>query len=86
MKNWGRNKIENELKHRGISKKCIQLGLKEIDESDYRKTLVQLLKKKEKSVTETNPFKKRSKVAVFATGKGYEPELVWSLVMDLWPE
>lgn len=86
MKKWGRNKIENELKHRGISTRCIQIGLKEIDGPDYRKALVQLLKKKASSITESNPFKKRNKIAGFAIGKGYESEMVWTMVMDLWPD
>ncbi len=86
MKHWGRNKIENELKHRGISKRCIQTGLNEIDDSDYRQTLVQLIKKKSGLVEETNLFKKRDKVARFVIGKGYEPELVWRVVMDIIPD
>ena len=85
MKKWGRNKIENELKQRGIGSKCIQIGLKEIDERDYRKTLTQLVGKKALTAPEENLFKKRSKVANFVVGKGYEPELVWSLILDLLP-
>ena len=86
MKHWGKNKIENQLKFRGISKRCIQTGLKEIDDSDYRKELQRQLRKKSESTTETNIFKKRDKVARFAIGKGYEPELVWTYVMDLMPD
>ena len=86
MKKWGKNKIENELKHRGITPRCIQTGLKEIDTSDYRKTLVQLIKKKAQLVSEPNPFKKRNKIASFVIGKGYEHDLVWSQIMDLFPD
>lgn len=86
MKKWGRNKIENELKQRDISKRCIQIGLKEIDEMDYRKALLDLIKKKNKTITEANPFKRRNKLAVFLIGKGYEPELVWNYLMDFLPD
>jgi regulatory protein len=86
MKHWGKNKIENALSFRGISKRCIQTGLKEIDDSDYRKELQQQLRKKIKSTEETNLFKKRDKVARFAIGKGYEPELVWTYLKDLLPD
>ena len=86
MKQWGKNKIVNELNFRGISKRCVQIGLKEIDDSDYRKTLQQLIKKKSKTVTESNLFKKRDKVARYVIGKGFEPELVWTAVMDLLPD
>lgn len=45
MKKWGRVKIKHELKAQGLTKNCIQRGLDEIDPTDYRKTLQQLLKK-----------------------------------------
>ncbi len=86
IKHWGKNKIENELKKRGISTRCIQTGLKEIDGPDYRKTLKQLIAKKTRSLTEQNLFKKRDKVARFVIGKGYEPELAWAFVKDLIPD
>ena len=83
MKHWGKNKIVNELSFRGISKRCIQTGLKEIDDGDYRKELQRQLKKKLQTTSEENPYKKRDKVARYAIGKGYEPEMVWSYLMDL---
>lgn len=82
-KHWGKTKIENELKFKGISKRCIQTGLKEIDARDYRKTLVKLIKKKNETLTEPNLFKRRNKIGKFVIGKGYEAELVWSMVMEV---
>lgn len=86
IKHWGKNKIENELKFKGISKRCIQTGLREIDDLDYRKKLTQLIKKKNQTLSEPNPFKRRHKIGMFVIGKGYEAELVWSLLMDLIPD
>jgi regulatory protein len=86
IKHWGKTKIEIELKRRGISKRCIQTGLQEIDDVDYRKELKHQLNKKIKTTAEANLFKKRDKVARYAIGKGYEPELVWQYVMDLLPD
>lgn len=83
IKHWGKTKIENVLKFKGLSKRCIQSGLKEIDERDYRKTLVQLIKKKNQTLDEPNVFKRRHKLAKFVIGKGYESELVWIVVMDV---
>ena len=85
IKHWGKNKIENELKFKGISKRCIQTGLKEIDFRDYRKALTQLIKKKNQTLVEPNIFKRRDRVSKFVIGKGYEAELVWSVVMELIP-
>jgi regulatory protein len=80
MKKWGRKKIVHELEALGVTPRCIRTGLQAIDDSDYRKTLKELLKKKLAQTSEPNEFKKRDKVARFAIGKGYEPEAVWELL------
>jgi len=83
IKKWGRLKIIRGLESQGLTKKCISRGLNEIDLSDYRKTLKGLLIKKADQTEESNLFKKRDKVAKFAIGKGYEPEIVWEMIKDL---
>ena len=83
MQKWGKLKIKNELEFMGLTKNCIQRGLKEIEAGDYSKTLKALIKKKASESKEENPFKKRDKVARFAIGKGYEPDMVWECVKDL---
>lgn len=86
MKKWGKLKIEQELKSRGLTERCIRSGLQEIDAADYRKSLVLVVRKKIKETHEHNLLAKRNKVARFAIGKGYEPELVWETVKDELPE
>ena len=39
IKYWGRNKIKNHLKFKGVSEKLINSSFDEIDEDDYKKTL-----------------------------------------------
>lgn len=85
MKKWGRVKIQHELEGMGLTKNCIQRGLREIDPGDYRKTLKTLLEKKLREVAEPNAFKRRDKVARFAIAKGYEPDMVWEYLKDLLP-
>lgn len=80
MKKWGRLKIKNELEQLGLTKRCIERGLKEIEQPDYMHELKTLLKKKWLSVKEENLFRKRDKVARYAIMKGYEPELVWEFI------
>ncbi len=82
MKKWGRNKIAHVLEAHKVTPRCIQKGLDEIDEREYIKTLRNLLKKKLSQNEGTNLFKKRDKVARFAIGKGYEPELVWGILKE----
>ena len=83
MQKWGRNKIINELEAQGVTSRCIRMGLKEIDDADYLKTLRALLKKKFSQTEETNPFKKRDKTARFVIAKGYEPELTWAILKEI---
>ncbi|HMR57680.1 MAG TPA: regulatory protein RecX [Cyclobacteriaceae bacterium] len=86
MKKWGRLKIKNELEFLGLTKNCIRQGLKELDDADYIKTLKSIVVKKAGAVADENIFSKRDKVARYAIGKGYEPELVWGLVKELFPD
>jgi regulatory protein len=86
IKKWGRVKIKHELKALGLTKNCIQRGLNEIESADYSKTLKALIKKKASESKESNPFKKRDKIARFVIGKGYEAELVWEYVRDILPD
>lgn len=80
IKKWGRIKIKQELKARRISDYCIQKGLAEIDEIDYTKTLKNLLAKKAKELKEKSPIKKKYKLVRYAVGKGYEQDIIFSLV------
>jgi regulatory protein len=86
MKKWGRLKIENALGKKGVSKNCIRSGLKEIDEGDYVITLRQILEGKADNIEEENLYVKRDKLSQFAILKGYEPELVWKLLKEIFPD
>ncbi len=83
IKKWGRNKILHELESQGLTKRCIEMGLKELDSITYKETLTDLIQKKVSNSTEQNLFKKRDSIARYAIGKGYEPELVWQLVKEI---
>jgi regulatory protein len=85
VKKWGRLKIENELNSLGLSPRNITRGLKEIETDDYEKALRQVLEKKVALVNEPDAFRKRDKLAKFAIGRGYEPDLVWRLLKDILP-
>ncbi len=86
IKKWGRMKIQHELAHRGLTENCIAWGMKEIDASDYARTLKEVIHKKAKQLVEPNLFKKRDKVARYAIARGYEPELVWAEMKALLPD
>lgn len=86
MKQWGRIKIIHELEAKGLTKNCIALGLKEIEQEHYFKTLKELLVKKSKQLQETNVFVLRDKLAKYAIQKGFEPDLVWPVLKVIVPD
>jgi regulatory protein len=82
-KKWGRRRIVQELKQKGISEFCIKAGMKEIDGDEYYQNLVDLLEKKDRQEKETNPRVRRQKISLFLTSKGYEQDLIKMALDDL---
>ena len=83
IKKWGRMRIVRELKFRNVSKYNIDTALKEIDTSEYFNTLDELAKKRNDAVTETNPFKRKKKIADYLLYRGWESHLVYEKVNEL---
>lgn len=75
LKKWGVNKIKMSLKMKGISDEIIGNALSEIDPEIYKDELIKVLKAKK--INDTDPYKKKAKLAQYAIQKGYEPSLVW---------
>ncbi len=77
MNQWGKVKIKQALKQKQVSDYCIKKALKEIDETDYKKTFQKLAGQKLKTVkSEKNIFIKKRKLQDFLLQKGYEMALV----------
>lgn len=85
LKQWGRLRIVRELKKRAVTDYCIRKALGEIEEEEYRRTLEALLARKLRETGEADAFQLRGKMARYAIGRGFEPELVWAVVMELAP-
>ena len=83
IKKWGRVKITQELKKRGISSPIIKMGLTEIKESDYRTTLFELAEKKLEKINEPNEYKRKGKLADHLMRKGYESSLVFDSIQEI---
>jgi len=79
---WGRERIGFELRLKGISDEYIKKGLEEIGEEDYRQILKEILEKKQKELLPENGFTVREKIINFAHGKGYEFELIFSIIKE----
>ena len=85
IKHWGRNRIIRELKFRHISEYNIKTALKEFTEEDYYTKLNYLATKKLDSITETNVYKKRKKLADYLLYRGWESHLVYETTKALIP-
>ncbi|MEZ4855207.1 MAG: regulatory protein RecX [Gelidibacter sp.] len=83
IKKWGRYRMTQELKQKDIGKPLITMALQTIPEADYLKTFHTLAEKKAASITETNLFKKRKKLADYLLYRGWEPHLVYDKVNAL---
>jgi regulatory protein len=82
-KGWGKKKITMALKQKGISPYLVKSSIGQIDEADYEKKLTTLLEKKAISLKAEHPQVKKQKLARYAIGKGYEPDLVWKVVGEI---
>ena len=85
VKKWGRIKIEQELKKKDIRGYCLKKGFEEIEEEQYMETLENIILKKDKLVKAKNDYERRNKLAKFAMTKGYESNLIWQIINDLFP-
>lgn len=84
MKQWGRVKIRYELKQKQISEYCVKVGLQEISEDDYNKTIRKLTETKWKSLkSEKNIFVKKTKTTNYLLQKGFEPGLIRAAINHL---
>jgi regulatory protein len=84
MKQWGRVKIQYELRQKRVSEYCIRTALKQLDEADYLKTVRKLAAAKWKTQkSEKNLFVKLSKTRDFLMQKGFEPELIKTALQEL---
>ena len=83
IKKWGKVRLTLELKQRQISKYLIKTALTEIDPDDYLQTFHALAEKKAQTLTETNPFKRKKKLADYLLYRGWESHLVYDKVNAL---
>jgi regulatory protein len=77
---WGKIKIVQALRQKGLSEDHIQSGLVEIEGETYRKVLSDLIHKKLASLHKDDDFARKHKAARYAIGKGFEGELVWEIL------
>jgi len=81
MKQWGREKIKQQLKLRKISDYCIKKAMTEIPADDYEATLNKLASKKAEEIKKDRSIlSRKSKLYRYLVQKGYERDLIADVI------
>ena len=81
MKQWGREKIKQQLKLRKISDYCIKKAMTEISPEEYEITLNKISSKKiEEIKKDRSILSRKSKLYRYLVQKGYERDIVADIV------
>jgi len=73
---WGRRKVEQALRMKGIAEEDYEEALSSVEDADYESVLQPLLKSKMKSVKAKNDYEFRMKLIRFALGRGFSYEQI----------
>ncbi len=76
IKSWGRNKIKNHLKFKGISEKLIDSCFDEIDDKDYQKALLKSFENYFEKLNSLQVYQKKAKTTKFLLSRGFEYEKI----------
>ncbi len=79
---WGRFKIRIHLREKNIHDEEIEDALKKIDQNEYEKVALQLIKRKKGDLKDVEDRQLRSKVYYYMVSKGYESDLIFKLLND----
>lgn len=82
MNGWGKIKIKQGLKHKKVSDPLIKSALNEIDSEEYRVKLIEILYKKNRTLNEQDPFKRRGHLFQYANGRGFESQFILEALTD----
>lgn len=73
---WGRRKVEQGLWAKHIAEDIRQRVLDEVDESQYKSVLNDLLKSKRRSIKAANDYEMNRKLIKFALSRGFDYSIV----------
>jgi regulatory protein len=76
LNHWGKVKISHILRQKGIDENTLFTALDQIDEDSYLETCVELIRNKSASLKEKNHYTKRGKLFRFASGRGFESDMI----------
>ena len=78
--NWGKTKIRQSLRFKGINEETIEESLVQIHEGDYFDLIISLLRDKNRKINDTNIYSRKGKLFRYAASKGFENDLVYKAI------
>lgn len=86
IKHWGRLKIKNHLKMKDISQKLIDKCFDEIDDEDYRNTILKIVEQYFSSQKGLKVYQKKMKTTKYLISRGFEYEEIKEVLDDFTQE
>ena len=83
IKSWGRSKIKNHLKFKGVSEKLIKSCFDEIDEEDYGKTILKIYTDYYSKQKGLKDYQKKSKTIKYLLTRGFEYEVILETILNI---
>jgi len=80
QKGWGRIKIKQGLKFKKVSAPLIEKAIWQLDDEEYIEKLKVLLQKKAAMLAEKDPYRRKHKLISYALTRGYENDLILSVL------
>lgn len=80
---WGKVKIAHMLRARQIGEQHIRQALDEIDHDSYKQSCLSQLRVKNRTLRAGSDFERRAKLFRYASGKGFEADLIYPLLDHL---
>lgn len=80
---WGSKKIKMHLKQKGISEFNIKTAIQQIDQTEERKTILALIKKKESKLQGLKEYERRGKLYRFLLSKGFDMQVISAVLGEL---
>ena len=85
-KQWGKNRIKQELKQRDIGDYLIKKAFTEIPDSEYIETFEELAQKRfDQLINEKDKYKKRKKLADYLIYRGWPGDWIYEKSKELIP-
>ncbi len=77
---WGKVKIRHVLRQKQINNSIINDALQNIDDDNYKKILVSVMKQKCSSLQNRDNIKAKASLIRFMSGRGFEHELIMNSI------